>query len=101
MSDQIEVQLTFKKLVFVFMCAVILAGVIFSLGVSVGRKFPNPSGQIASTDDITTATTDVPVTPPLKPSESSPPQALQQRGPNPATVTPPAPVEEPAPAAAT
>jgi hypothetical protein len=32
-----EVQLTFKKLFFLFMCAVILAGVIFSFGVSVGR----------------------------------------------------------------
>ena len=36
-----EVQLTFKKLLFLFMCAVILAGVIFSFGVSVGRGVRN------------------------------------------------------------
>ena len=104
MSDQNfhEVQLTFKKLFFLFMCAVVVAAVIFSFGVSVGRGVRSASGQAGPTDVATDTTVpasaDGPVEPATKPNEVSYAQALETRGPNPATVAPPPPPEDPTPA---
>jgi DedD protein len=104
MSDQHfhEVQLSGKQLFFLFMCAVVLAGVIFIFGVSVGRGVRNAASQTAQGDvpGDTTVAAETPTPPPVaNNSELSYAQALQRRGPDPATVTPPAPPEEPAPAA--
>jgi len=104
MSDQHfhEVQLSGKQLFFLFMCAVVLAGVIFIFGVSVGRGVRNAAGQTVQTDvpSDTTVAADTPAPAPApaaaNPNELSYAQALQGRGPDPATVTPPAPPEEPA-----
>jgi hypothetical protein len=52
MTDQNfhEVQLSGKQLFFLFMCAVVLAGVIFIFGVSVGRGVRNASSETAQAD---------------------------------------------------
>lgn len=101
MSDQDfqEIQLSGKQLFFLFMCAVVLAGGIFIFGVSVGRGVRNASGQSAQTDvpTDTTVPADAPAAPVANPNELSYAQALQGRGADPATVTPPTPpAEEPA-----
>jgi cell division septation protein DedD len=96
MADQSfqEIQLSGKQLFFFFMCAVVLAAVIFLLGVSVGRDFrsgPVESVQARTEPDNPAA----PVPPPTQtsPNELSYAAALQGSS-DTAKVTPPAPVPE-------
>ena len=104
MADQElhELQLSSKQLFFLFMCAVVVAGVIFIFGVSVGRGVRNAAGQepqAGAADDTSVAATTPAAAP--NPAELSYPQTLEGRGSDPAKVAPPAPpAEEPAGAAA-
>jgi cell division protein FtsN len=101
MSDQgfHEIQLSGKQLFFLFMCAVIVAAVIFLFGVSVGREVSNAppqNAQGAPGTDTPPAANPPPTQ--TAPNELSYAQALQAGTPDPAKVVPPTPpAEEPTP----
>jgi len=102
MADQSfqEIQLSGKQLFFFFMCAVVLAAVIFLLGVSVGRDFR--SGPIESVQAKAEPDNPVGAVPPptqTGPNELSYAKALQG-GDADTKVPPPAPPPVPPPAKA-
>ncbi len=87
-----EIQLSGKQLFFFFMCAVVLAAVIFLLGVSVGRDLratPFESAQ-ARTEPDNPAPSAVPPPTQTAPNELSYAQALQGGAADSAKVTTPA-----------
>jgi cell division protein FtsN len=105
MSDQNfhEIQLSGKQLAFVFMCAVVLAAVIFMLGVSVGRDVRAgaaiSAGTQAAPSDTAASAEPAPTT--TAPGDLSATQALQPR-PTAQTAPPPTasePLPETTPAA--
>ena len=102
MSDENfhEIQLSGKQLAFLFMCAVVLAGVIFMLGVSVGRDVRGGAPQQASDASPTDTVVPTEAPPQTAPNDLSYAQALQGRGtPPPAPPTTTEQPQEPAPAA--
>ncbi len=93
MSDQAfhEIQLSGKQLIFLFMCAVVLAAVIFLFGVSVGRNVRTPGTESAPTM-VADATGPAEATPPpteTAPNELSYAEALQGKGTAAGTSAPP------------
>ena len=104
MSDQSfhEIQLSGKQLVFLFMCAVVLAAVIFLFGVSVGRDVRGTASQMAQTTPAAAPANDAaaPAGAPPPPTQTASnelnyAQMLQARdGSDPAKVTPPTPPAE-------
>jgi DedD protein len=71
--DYHEVQLSGKQLVFLFISAVVLAVVIFLLGVAVGRGVPTPGTDVPVSADIGAAPAPIPAT-----DDAEPPAAAQE-----------------------
>ena len=100
-----EIQLSGKQLIFLFMCAVVLAVVVFLFGVSIGREVKSSAGDSAEAATSGTTAVDVPPAAGGTPPPSTPPaanelsyaEALEGRGGDPSKATPPPPAPEPPP----
>jgi DedD protein len=96
-----EIQLTKKQLVFLFMASVVLAAVVFLLGVSLGRQLPASATGVQVGEPLADATMPVDMPPPtvltpddqkyaselqggkVPPAEPQPPPAVQAAPPKP------------------